>query len=326
MQFRNGPRRRAALALAATALAAPRPARAATFPDRPIRLIVPWLPGGSGDTHLRVLSELATRRLGQTVIVENRAGASGTLGAQAMAREARGDGTMIGQMPITALRYPAVMRRPTFDPNHDFTYVIHLTGYLFGVAVRADAPWRDWGELVAHARAHPGRITYGTPGVGSTPHITMERIAEITGAGWTHVPFRGGPDNMQALLSGQTDLCVDSSGWGPLVREGRFRLLVTWGAERAKNFPDAPTLREVGIDIVSASPYGLAGPRGIPPERVRVLHDAFRDALHDPAHVAVLDRFDMPVMYMDSENYGAFARRLYEEESAVVRRLGLQMD
>ncbi len=318
--------RRAALALAgASALAAPAVAQQGV-PNRAIRLIVPWLPGGSADAHFRVLAELATRRLGQPVVVENRTGASGTLGAQLMANEPRGDGHLVGQLPITIFRYPAMTRRPTFDPLRDFTYIIHLTGYLFGVVVRADSPWQTWQEFVDHARKNPGQVTYGTPGVGSTLHITMERIAEQLGVEWMHVPFRGGADNSQALLSGQTTAAADSTGWAPLVQEGRFRLLVTWGAERAKRFPDAPTLKELGIDIVATSPYGLGGPRGIDPGVVRVLHDALRAALLDPAHVAVLDRFDMPVLYMDSTEYAAFARRLYEAESAAVRRLERRMD
>ncbi|MFC7610946.1 tripartite tricarboxylate transporter substrate binding protein [Pseudoroseomonas aestuarii] len=307
------------------ALARPAPLRAA-LPERPIRLVVPWLPGGTADSHFRLLAELASQRLGRTVLVENKPGASGTLGGQMMANEAQGDGTLIGQIPVTLFRYPAMTKRPTFDPLKDFTYIIHLTGYLFGVVSRPDAPWRDWAGLIDHARRNPGRVTYGTPGVGSSLHITMERIGELAGVQWVHVPFRGGPDNIQAALSGQTHLAADSSSWAPLVLEGRMRLLCTWGAERAKRFPETPTLRDLGLDIVSDSPYGIGGPRGIPAATVRVLHDAFKDALHDPRSVTALERFDMALRYMDSETYAAFARRLYAEESATVRRLGLQID
>jgi len=318
--------RRAALSLATgLTLAAPALAQPG-FPNRPIRLLVPWLPGGSADTHLRVLAELAGKRLGQPVVVENRPGASGTLGALAMAQEARGDGHMVGQMPITIFRIPAMSRRPPFDPMTDFTWVLHLTGYVFGVVVRADQPWQTWAEFVAHARANPGKVTYGTPGVGSTLHITMERIATQLGIEWLHVPFRGGADNTAAVLSGQITANTDSTGWAQLVQSGQLRLLVVWSAERAKRFPEVPTLREVGIDIVADSPFGLGGPKGIDPGVVRVLHDAFREALFEPQHVATLDRFDMPVRYMGSEDYAAFARKLYAEESEVIRRIGLRMD
>jgi tripartite-type tricarboxylate transporter receptor subunit TctC len=321
--------RRAALALGLIPALAPlaRPAVAqAGFPSRPIRLVVPWLPGGSSDTHLRVLADIAGRKLGQPVITENRPGATGTLGALMMAQEAKGDGHLVGQMPISVFRIPAMSRRPTYDPATDFSWIIHLTGYVFGVVVRADQPWKTWQEFIAYAKANPGKVTYGTPGVGSTLHITMERIAEQLGIEWLHVPFRGGADNIQAVLSGQTMVNTDSTGWAPLVDDGRLRLLVVWTAERAKRFPDVPTLREVGIDIVADSPFGLGGPKGIDPGVVRVLHDAFKEALFDPKHVETLDRFDMPLRYMGSEDYAAFAQRLYAEESAIIRKLGLRMD
>lgn len=319
-------RRRSLLALAG-ALPLARPALAQQgFPNRPIRLIVPWPPGGSADTQFRMLGEIATKKLGQPVLVENRPGASGTLGVAAMAQEARGDGYLLGQMPVTAFRLPVMRSRPSWDPIKDFTYVIHLTGYLFGVVVRADSPWKTWEEFLAYAKANPGKVSYGTPGVGSTLHITMERIAEQRGIEFLHAPFRGGADTSQALLSGAIDAQADSTGWAPLVDDGKFRLLVTWGEQRAKRYPNVPTLRETGTDIVSASPYGITGPKNIDPGVVRVLHDVFKEALFDPAHVAVLERFDMNVVYMDSAQYAAFARDLAEQEAAIIRKLGLRTD
>jgi len=316
--------RRAAL-LAPLALATPALAQQG-FPNRPIRLVVPWLPGGSADTHLRVLAEMAGRNLGQPVVVENRPGATGTLGPAMIAQEPRGDGHLIGQMPVTIFRIPAMTRRPPFDPMTDFTWIIQLTGYVFGVVVRADSRYRTWEEFLDFAKANPGRVTYGTPGVGSSLHITMERIAAERGIEFLHVPFRGGADTTQALLQGSVEAVADSTGWAPQVHEGRFRLLVVWSAERARRFPEVRTLRETGIDIVSDSPFGLAGPKNMDPGVVRALHDAIKPALLDPHHVSVLDRFDMPVRYMDSEAYADFARRLNAEESAAVRRLGLRMD
>jgi tripartite-type tricarboxylate transporter receptor subunit TctC len=316
--------RRQLFAASGTLLASPAVAQAA-FPNRPIRLIVPWPPGGSTDSQFRALAEVATRILGQPVIVENRAGAAGTLGAQMLANEPRGDGYLLSQLPITVFRYPLMQSRPGWDPMRDFTYIIHLTGYLFGVVVRADSPWQTWQEFLDYAKANPGKIAYGTPGVGSSLHITMERIAAEKGIEFLHVPFRGGADNAQALLAGQTQAMADSTSWAPLVDSGQFRLLVTWGAERAKRYPNVPTLRETGIDIVSASPYGIAGPKNMDPGIVRILHDAFRQALYDPQHLAVLERFDMPVIYMNPDDYRASVQRIIEEEGAIIRRLNLRL-
>ncbi len=317
--------RRSLIAASSAALAAPAIAQAG-FPNRPIRLIVPWPPGGSTDGQLRALAEVATRHLGQQVVIENRGGASGTLGAQIMAAEARGDGHLVGQLPITAFRFPMMTTRPTWDPMRDFTYIIHLTGYLFGVVVKADSPWQTWQQFLDYAKANPGKVAYGSPGVGSTLHITMERIAAERGIEFLHVPFRGGADNAASLLSGGTQAMADSTSWGPLVDGGQFRLLVTWGGERAKRYPNVPTLRETGTDLVATSPYGLAGPKGMDPGVVRVLHDAFKAALHDPAHLAVLERFDMPVIYMNSDDYRASVQRTITEEGAVIRRLNLTIN
>ena len=321
-------RRRTALAALGGALAAPALAQTGggAFPDRPVRLVVPLAPGGPTDAHGRVLAEIAGRVLGQPVVVENRPGASATLGAQLLATDTRADGHLVGLLPATVFRLPAMQRRPAFDPLRDFTYIIHLTGYTYYVAVRSDSPWRDWASFLAHAKANPGKVTYGTPGVGSSLHITMERIAALHGIEWVHVPFRGGSDNFQALLGGQIDAVADSSGMAPLVEEGKFRLLNTWGAERTKRFPAVPTLRELGIDIVSNAPYGLAGPKGMAPATVRALHDAFRAALFDPASLAALERFDMPLLHLGPEEYDALARRLFDEEGAAVRALGLRVD
>jgi len=319
------PSRRALLAAGGTLLAAPAVAQSG-FPNRPIRLIVPWPPGGSTDAQLRALAEVATRHLGQPVIIENRSGAAGTLGAQMMAQEARGDGYLVGQLPITVFRFPMMQSRPAWDALRDFTYIIHLTGYLFGLVVRADSPWQTWEQFLDHAKANPGRVAYGSPGVGTTLHITMERIAAERGIEFLHVPFRGGADNAQALLGGQTQAMADSTSWAPLVDGGQFRLLVTWGAERARRYPAVRTLRETGIDIVSVSPYGIGGPKNMDPGVVRVLHDAFKLALEDPAHLAVLERFDMPPMYMNGDDYRASVVRIIEEEGVIIRRLNLRLN
>jgi tripartite-type tricarboxylate transporter receptor subunit TctC len=303
-----------------------RPALAqGNFPERPIRLIVPWPPGGSTDGQMRSIAEIASRKLGQTIVIENRPGVAGTLGALAV-KDARPDGYTLTQMPISVFRLPQMTDRPNFDPLNDFTYVIHVTGYTFGVVVKADRPWKTWQEFLAHAKANPGKVTYGTPGVGSSLHITMEQIALRHGIEWVHVPFRGGAENQQATLSGTIDCTADSTGWAPLVEGGLLRLLVVWTANRTKRFPDVPTLRETGTDIVSASPYGFAGPKGMDPGVVKILHDAFKAALEDPAHRVVLERYDMEPDYMNSADYTAFVQRLYKEEGEMIRKLGLRIN
>lgn len=315
--------RRAALASVGAALAAPAIGQG-RFPDRPIRLICPWPAGGSTDGQMRALAEAASKLLPQPVVIENRPGASGTLGAIAM-RGARPDGYLLTQFPITVFRFPFMQENPAWNPLTDFTYVAHLTGYLFGVTVRADSPFQTFHDLIAWARANPGRLSYGTPGVGTTLHITMERIAQAAGVEFLHVPFRGFADNSASLLGGNTMALADSSAWAPLVEAGRMRALCVWTAERVPRFPDVPTLRELGFDIVATSPYGVGGPAGMDPEVVRILEAAFLKALDDPQHLEVLKRFDMVREPMGHAEYTEAVKRMVAEERAIVQRLGLRI-
>ena len=318
--------RRTMLTGAGSAFAAPALAQAtgrSGFPNRPIRVIAVWAPGPN--VYTRVLGDIAGRQLGQPVVVEHRPGAQGTLGARLLLTE-RPDGYTLSQMPGSAIRVPYMSARPPYDPVEDFTWIICLTGYTFGVVVRADSPFRDWADFVAAAKRKPGSVSYGSPGIGTESQIVMEQIARKEGAEWLHAPFRGGSELTNALLAGQIDSVVTASHWSQLVLGGRLRLLCVWTAERLRRYPDAPTLKELGYDIVATSPYGLAGPKGMDPEVVTVLHDAFKRALHSPESLAYLERLDQPVIHMDPPTYTDFVRRQAAEERDNVRRFGLQLD
>jgi tripartite-type tricarboxylate transporter receptor subunit TctC len=319
------PRRRAILLAGGASLFLSRPslAQQGRYPDRPIRMLVPWTPGGATDIQMRSVCDQASRRLGQPVIVENRPGASGTLGALHMAKEARPDGYTLGQMPNGVFRMPAMTDRPQWDPTRDFSWIIRLVGYMGGVVVRPDAPWRSMQDLVAYARANPGKLSYGTPGANTTD-VQMTRLARLAGIDWVAVPFRGAAPNLQALLSGDIHFSAETSAWADMALEGRVRPLGVWMSERAARFPDVPTFREAGFDVLGDSTYGIAGPRGMDPGVVRVLHDAFKEALYDPAHLATIARFDMPVRYLNTEDYATAAMMQNEEEKRTVRELGLR--
>jgi tripartite-type tricarboxylate transporter receptor subunit TctC len=312
----------AALAAAGFVLAMPVGAQAQNFPARPVTLVVPWPAGGSTDVGMRALAGAAEKHLGQSIVVENRPGGSGTLGPGQMAATAKPDGYTIAQIPITVFRFP-FMTKTSFDPATDFTYIIGVSGYTFGVVVRDDASWKTFRDLIGDARANPSRINYGTPGAGTSLHITMEQIAKQQGIKWTHVPFKGNADSVNALLGGHIHAVADSSGWAQLVNTGRFRLLVTWGAARTKNWPDVPTLREVGIDIISNSPFGIAGPRGMDPKVVGVLHDAFKKGMDEPSYAAAIANLDQESFYLSSADYQKFAMRQIDEARRFIAELGL---
>ena len=299
------------------------PAQAQNFPARPVTLIVPWPAGGTTDVVMRALATATEKHLGQSLVIENRGGAAGTLGPGHMAANAKPDGYTVAQIPITVFRYP-FMRKTSFDPAKDFTYVISLTGYTFGVVVRRDAPWKTFSDLLADAKANPGKINYGTPGAGTSLHVTMEQIARRQGIKWTHVPFKGNAESTTALLGGHIAVLADSTGWAQLVNSGELRLLVTWGVGRTKNWPDVPTLQEVGIDIVSNSPFGIAGPAGMDAGVVKVLHDAFKRGMEEPSYREAMAKFDQEPFYLGSADYHAYAMRAIVEEKRLVQELGLK--
>jgi tripartite-type tricarboxylate transporter receptor subunit TctC len=323
--------RRAALGLAAGALAAPLAApglgRAqGRFPDRPIRLIVPWPPGGSADAQLRSLAELAGRKLGQNIVVENRSGASGTMGAMQLVTQTRPDGYTISQMHMSIVRRPYIVRNPPWDVNKDFTHIIGLTGWLFGICVKGDGPIRNWADYLAYARANPGRLTYTTSGIATTNHLTMEELSAREKIELVHVPYRASNEAAVAVASGEVMSVADSSAWAPLVDGGQLRPICVWTAERSPRFPEVPTLRELGYDMVVTSPYGLSGPKGMDPGVVKILHDALKEALFDPANARVREQFDMPLEYYDTAAYRDFIARRAEYERMMAERLNLRID
>ena len=298
------------------------PASAQNFPTKPVTLIVPWPAGGATDRHLRVLAEATAKHLGQPIIIDNKPGASGTLGPATMAAIAKPDGYTLAQLPITVFRLP-YMQKVSFNPQTDFSFVIHLTGYTFGTAVSADSPWKTWQDLLTYARANPHAIRYSTPGAGSTLHITMEQIAQSEGIKWTQVPFRGEAESTAALLGKHVEAAASGAGLGPLVDAGNLRMLVMWTPERSARFPGVPTLTEEGQKIVSTSPYGIAGPKGMDPRIMQILHNAFKKGMEEPLHLKVLEELSQPLIYKNSEEYRAFAMQLIAEQQALIEKLGL---
>jgi tripartite-type tricarboxylate transporter receptor subunit TctC len=311
---------RLALAVLALAAFASPVALAQGYPNRAITLIVPWPAGGSTDTHMRKLAELASRQLGQAVIIENKPGASGMLGPAGMARNAAPDGYTLSQLTVAAFRQP-YMQKVDWDPIRDFTYIIGVSGYTFGLVVRNDSPFKSFDDVMAFARAHPGQMSYASTGTGTSPHLLVEDLASKAGVQLLHVPFKGNADSTQALMGGHVMVQSDATGWGKFVDQGAFRLLVTFGDQRTRW--GAPTAKEMGYDVVSYSPYGIVGPKGMDPKVVKILHDAFKKAMDDPENQKVLQQLDQVYWYKSSDDYAKWAAETYVSERALIERLGL---
>ena len=296
-------------------------AHAQTFPAKPIKLLVAFPAGGPTDISMRVLADNASKILGQPVIVENKPGAGGTLPAQTLQSSAA-DGYTLAQIPLGVFRMPYTTKI-NWDPVKDISYVINLTGYAFGVVVPADSPIKTWTHFVAWAKANPGKLSYGSTGAMTSPHLTMELVAQKLGIELLHIPYKGSADLMQATLGGQLMAAADSTGFAPQVQAGKLRVLNTWGAERLAKFPDAPTLKELGLDVVQNSPFGMGAPKGTPAAVVKRLHDAFKQAMEQDSYKSVLARYDMVPIYMSTTQYQKFAQDTFAREKALVEKLGL---
>ena len=323
MTTTNITRRQIVLAAGGSSLLAPfGPARAQAYPARPINLIVPWPAGGSTDRHLRTLAEIAGKHLGQTIVIENKPGGGGTLGPGTMAMTAKPDGYTLAQLPMGMLRMPHMQKVP-WDPLKDFTYILGVSGYTFGFTVRADSPYKTFNDYIEAARKQPGKIDYGSTGIGTSPHLLIEELATAAKVTLNHVPFKGNADLTQALLGGHVMAMSDASGWDKFVDGGQMRLLATFGEKRTQRWPTVPTAKELGYDIVYASPYGLVGPKGMDPAVVKALHDAFKKAMDDPKHVELLAQLNQDAWYRSGPDYAKWAGETFVRDKALIERLGL---
>ncbi len=297
------------------------PAMAAEYPTKPITLVIQYPPGGSTDLTARALANAARKYLGQPIICENKSGGGGTVGVALVAAKPA-DGYTIGVVTSSpTIAYH--MGKLNFNPIDDLTHILRWGGYLFGTVVQADSPWKTLPELINHVKQHPKTVTYGSPGVGTPPHLAMEELSSLAGMQLLHMPYKGIAENNAALLGGHIDVISDSSGWAPLVDAGKFRLLATYGYQRSVRYPQVPILREVGYDLVSPGPIGIIGPKGLPKPMVQKLHDAFKKAMEDPDFLAVMKSFDMNTLYLNSEDYEKFVRQDSERIQKLVQKLGL---
>ncbi len=295
---------------------------AKAFPDKPITIVIGYTAGGSTDIPFRVLAENLSGILKKPVIIENKPGAGGVLPAMQLHNK-KPDGYTLAQTPTPVFRLPYISKID-WDPATDLTYVIGLAGYSFGLVVPADSPIKSMKEYIDYAKQNPEKLTYGTPGIMTTLHITMEAIARDAGIKLVHVPYKGNAESLKAIIGGFVMSVADTPAWAPYVENGKLRLLSTWGEKRSKKFPDAPTLKESGIDRVQLSPFGLALPKGTDPDIVKKLHDSLKLAMEKPNFREALEKYDMEPLYMSTEQYTEFAKKTTADEGKVLEALGFQ--
>jgi tripartite-type tricarboxylate transporter receptor subunit TctC len=307
---------------AASALALPQRAFASNYPDRPITFVCPWPAGGTADMTMRSLCAVAAKSLGQTIIVDNKAGASGMLGLRTMA-SAKADGYTIGQIPISVARF-AQLGTVQIDPLKDLSYIARVSGQTFGIVCQASAPWKDIKELVAYAKANPGKLTYASAGVAGATHVGMEEFNQAAGIEMLHIPYKGGAPALQGVLAGEVNLLIDSTSWAPHVQSGKLRLLGTLGAARTNDFKEVPTISEQGYPVVVDAPNGIGGPKGLDPAILTRLRAAFKQAAASPEFAAACDKIDAPLMYLDGPDYEKYVAQTVVKEKVLIERLKLR--
>ena len=326
-------RRRQALAgIAATgalirrpALAQPRPA-AAAWPTRPIRLIVPWPPAGTTDILARQIAPPLSAALGQSVVVENRGGASGAIGTVEALR-APPDGHTIC-LSISTLITAALLSRQPYHPIEDVTPILHLADVPNILVVHPSLPVRSVAELIAYGRANPGKLSFGSPGIGSSVHISGEVFKLATGIDMVHVPYRGGGPALADLVAGQIPMMFgNASSTLPHVRNGSVRPLAVTSARRLPFVPELPTIAEAaipGFEVVEW--YAFFGPAGMPEEAVQRLNREIMAIVGTLEGRQRLLDLGAIVTGGTPEEFGAFLRREHEKIARIVREARIPME
>ena len=304
----------------AAGFAAPAVAQA-DYPNRPIVLIVPYGAGGVSDVVARALALSMGKQLGQSIIIENKPGAGASMGVMDM-KNAKPDGYRLTLSPVAIFRQPHI-QKVAYDPIADLTYVAAFMSYDFLLAVAQDSPFKSVKDIVDQSKKQPGSVDYGTPGKFSANHVLMALLEKKAGVQFTHVPYKGDAEAVNALIAGHTKTGVFGNTVLPHMQSGKLRALAIASETRPPAFAIVPTFREQGYDVVTPSPLGIAGPRGLPPEIVRKLEAAVKSAMDDPAFQQAAANYGVRLEYRNAQDYSAFAKKAFAEEGTIVQSIGL---
>lgn len=314
--------RRRSLAMLAGILAAPRLVRAQTpWPERPVSLVVPYPPGGSSDNVARPMAQEWGRILGQSVVVENRGGAGGTIGADIVARS-RPDGYTLLLFPTAIFTISPHVMRPPYDVTRDFAPIAKVAASDAFVVMHPSVPVQSMQDFVAYARTRPNELRFGSAGPGTITQMQCEMFAEAAGITLEHVPYRGSGPSLTDLLAGRTQVICDPVAL-PAVRDGRLRALATFGEQRHAEFPDVPTLMELGLaDRGAMSWFGIAAPAGTPAGIQARIAATLREALKPEAVTRAFAIGGLRPAFEAGEVFATRIERDREIFGAIVRRTG----
>jgi tripartite-type tricarboxylate transporter receptor subunit TctC len=302
-------------------------ALAQAYPSQPIRLMVPWPPGGGVDTTARMLVEPLGRKLGQPMVIDNRAGAGGNIGTE-MAARAKPDGynLLMGSISPNAINVHLYPRLP-FDLVKDFTPIAFVSSLPIFLVVPANSPFQTLNDVLAYAQRNPSKLTYGSGGVGSSQHLAGVQFMSITKAELLHVPYKGTAPAEADLMAGHVSLMLDTATCIPFVKSGKLRALAVASAKRNPALPQVPTFDELGVpNLYASSWYGLMGPAGMPAALVQQLNAATNEVLRSPELLARMNELGAEVGGGSSEDFAQFIQSEIHRYADIVKKSGARME
>ncbi|MFJ1301706.1 Bug family tripartite tricarboxylate transporter substrate binding protein [Pseudomonadota bacterium AL_CKDN230030165-1A_HGKHYDSX7] len=313
-----------ALLLAAASVTAP---AHAAYPDRPIKLTVPWPPGGATDALARMLAQQLTLQMGQTVIVDNKAGAGGNIGTTSFVREAADGYALLMATSSTNAANPHLYARLGFDPVKDFTPVAFVGAIPNILEVPKNAPYQTLDDLLRTARAEPGKLTYASGGVGSSQHLAGSMFKHLTQVDILHIPYKGSGPAVSDLLAGQTNMMLDTGSLAQ-VQAGALRALAVASSQRLAALPNVPTFDELGVKgMIASAWYGVVLPAGAPPEVVQRLNQEINAALQTPALRQKLEAVGVQLGEPQTPaQFGAFMQSEIDRYAGIVKQSGAKME
>jgi tripartite-type tricarboxylate transporter receptor subunit TctC len=295
----------------------------AEYPERPITILVGSDPGGPVDMVARGAAAAAQKELGKPIILENKGGGAGTV-ALGVLQSAKPDGYTLCAVINQSIAVIPLMQKVPFRPLKSFTPIAgYAIGEHTGLVVKSDAPWKTFKEFLEYARQNPGKVKYSSSGIGMSAHLVMESIARKEGIKWVHVPYKGNPAAVTAVLGGHVDACTSGVDFVPQVRAGVLRVLLTHGRQRSPNFPGVPTAMELGYSITSENIHSVVGPAGLPPSVVQKLETAFKKGAETPQFQSLIEHIYVSPFYCNGKEYERHLKDCWEKNEKLLKDLGI---
>jgi tripartite-type tricarboxylate transporter receptor subunit TctC len=295
----------------------------AEYPEKPITFLISFDPGSTTDIIARSLLGGAEKYLRARLAPENKAGGGGAV-ALALVANAKPDGYTICAAPTDSIVYGPLVQKVPFKPLKSFTPILGVSAAAHSaLVVRSDSPWKTFNEFIDYAKKNPGKIKYSTSGVGTGMHAAMEYIANKEKIKWVHIPYKAAPAALMSLMGGHVDACSAGVGYAPFSAEGQIRVFATHGKNRSPQFPNVPTLRELGYDFVKETTHSILGPAGLPPDIVTKLEMAFTKGMDTPEFKVTLEKLDCTVANYPSKEFGPYLKDLWFRSEGMFREAGL---